>query len=251
MPAGREAKAGRDIAGEPIMNKGDFILKAEGIYKSYRMGATDVEVLKGVDLGVKKGEYVAIVGASGSGKSTLLHILGALDRPNKGVVAFMGRDLSRYGSGELNRFRNKMVGFVFQFYHLLDELNVLENVFLPTMVLKGVFGWFSCRRWAEKRAGELLEQLGLGERANHKPYQLSGGERQRVAIGRALMNEPNVLLADEPTGNLDSATGNGILNIFEKLNRAGQTIVMVSHDERVAKRAGRIVTLADGKIRRA
>jgi len=250
VPAGREAKAGRDIAGEPIMNNGDFILKAEGIYKSYRMGATDVEVLKGVDLGVKKGEYVAIVGASGSGKSTLLHILGALDRQDKGVVAFAGRDLSRYGSGELNRFRNKMVGFVFQFYHLLDELNVLENVFLPTMVSKGVFGWLSCRRWAAKRAGELLEQLGLGERANHKPYQLSGGERQRVAIGRALMNEPSILLADEPTGNLDSATGNGILKVFEELNQAGQTIVMVSHDERVVQRAGRIVTLTDGKIRR-
>jgi len=233
------------------MNESDFILKAEGIYKSYRMGATKVEVLKGVDLGVKKGEYVAIVGASGSGKSTLLHILGALDRPDKGVVAFAGRDLSRYGSGELNRFRNKMVGFVFQFYHLLDELSVLENVFLPTMVSKSVLAWLIGRRRARKRARELLEQLGLGERANHKPFQLSGGERQRVAIGRALMNEPSVLLADEPTGNLDSATGNGILNAFEKLNQAGQTIVMVSHDERVAKRAGRIVTLADGKIRRA
>ena len=232
------------------MNKGDFILKAEGIYKSYRMGATDVKVLKGVDLDVKEGEYVAIVGASGSGKSTLLHILGALDRPDKGAVAFNGRDLSRYGGSELNRFRNKMVGFVFQFYHLLDELNVLENVYLPTMVLKGVFGWFSSRRKAEKRALELLKRLGLGERAKHKPYQLSGGERQRVAIGRALMNEPSILLADEPTGNLDSATGNGILKVFEELNQAGQTIVMVSHDERVAHRARRIVTLTDGKIRR-
>jgi ABC-type lipoprotein export system ATPase subunit len=232
------------------MSKDDFILKAEGIYKSYRMGATKVKVLKGVDLGVKKGEYVAIVGASGSGKSTLLHILGALDRPDKGVVAFMGRDLSRYSSGELNRFRNKKVGFVFQFYHLLDELSVLENIFLPTMVSKGILGWFACRGWARSRAKELLEQLGLGERANHKPYQLSGGERQRVAIGRALMNEPSVLLADEPTGNLDSATGNGILDAFEKLNKASQTIVMVSHDERVAQRAGRIVMLADGKISR-
>jgi ABC-type lipoprotein export system ATPase subunit len=249
--AGCEAKAGRNIAGEPIMSKDDFILQAEEIYKSYRMGTTEVEVLKGVDLGVKKGEYVAIIGASGSGKSTLLHILGALDRPDKGTVTFNGRDLSRYGSGELNRFRNKMVGFVFQFYHLLDELSVLENVYLPTMVSKGVFGWFGLRRRARSRAIELLEQLGLGERANHKPYQLSGGERQRVAIGRALMNEPSVLLADEPTGNLDSATGNGILSAFEKLNQAGQTIVMVSHDERVAHRAGRIVTLADGKIRRA
>jgi lipoprotein-releasing system ATP-binding protein len=250
VPAGCEAKTDRDIAGEPVMSESDFILQAEGIYKSYRMGATRVKVLKGVDLEIRKGEYVSIVGASGSGKSTLLHILGALDRPDKGVVRFEGRDLSRYGNGELNRFRNKMVGFVFQFYHLLDELSVLENVYLPTMVSKGVLGWFGCRRWARKRAKELLEQLGLGERANHKPYQLSGGERQRVAIGRALMNEPNILLADEPTGNLDSATGNGILDVFEKLNQAGQTIVMVSHDDRVAKRAARTVTLADGKISR-
>jgi len=133
----------------------------------------------------------------------------------------------------------------------LDELSVLENVFLPVMVSRSVVAWFACRRWAKSRAGELLAQLGLGERANHKPYQLSGGERQRVAIGRALMNEPRLLLVDEPTGNLDSAIGNGILDVFEELNRAGQTIVMVSHDERIAQRAGRIITLADGKIRRA
>jgi ABC-type lipoprotein export system ATPase subunit len=233
------------------MNKDDFILKAEGVYKSYRMGATEVKVLKGVDLAVKEGEFVAIVGASGSGKSTLLHILGALDSPDAGVVAFAGRDLSRFSGGELNRYRNKRVGFVFQFYHLLDELSVLENVFLPVMVSRSVVGWFMCRRWAKKRAMELLVQLGLGERARHKPYQLSGGERQRVAIGRALMNEPRLFLADEPTGNLDSATGNGILDVFEELNRAGQTIVMVSHDERIAQRAGRIIMLADGKIRRA
>jgi ABC-type lipoprotein export system ATPase subunit len=230
------------------MGKDDFILKAEGVYKSYRMGAAKVSVLKGVDLAVKSGEFLAIVGASGSGKSTLLHILGALDSPDKGIVSFEGRDLSRHSTGELNRFRNKMVGFVFQFYHLLDELNVLENVFLPAMTGRSVVGWLASRRWAKKRARELLSQLGLSERANHKPYQLSGGERQRVAIGRALMNEPRILLADEPTGNLDSATGNGILEVFEKLNRAGQTIVMVTHDERIAQKAGRIITLADGKI---
>ena len=230
------------------MSKDDFILKTEGVYKSYLMGATKVNVLKGVDLAVKKGEFVAIVGVSGSGKSTLLHILGALDKPDKGVVRFEERDLSLLSARELNRFRNKMVGFVFQFYHLLDELSVLENVFLPAMASKGVIGWFACRRWAKSRARELLAQLGLGERANHKPYQLSGGERQRVAVSRALMNEPRLLLADEPTGNLDSATGNGILNVFQKLNSAGQTIVMVTHDERNAQRAGRIITLADGKI---
>jgi lipoprotein-releasing system ATP-binding protein len=230
------------------MGKDNFILKAEGLHKSYRMGATEVKVLKGVDLSVKKGEFVAIIGASGSGKSTLLHILGALDKPSSGVVTFENRDLNRFRAGQLNRFRNKMVGFVFQFYHLLDELSVLENVFLPAMTGKSIIGWFACRRQAKNRAKELLAQLGLTERIKHKPYQLSGGERQRVAIGRALMNEPKLLLADEPTGNLDSATGNGILEVLEALNRAGQTIVMVTHDERIAQRAGRIVTLADGKI---
>ena len=230
------------------MSRDNFLLKAEGLYKSYRMGTAEVRVLKGVDLAVRKGEFVAIVGASGSGKSTLLHILGALDKQDKGVVRFEGLDLSRFGATKLNRFRNEMVGFVFQFYHLLDELNVLENVFLPAMAGRGIIGWLASRRWAKRRARELLVELGLAERANHKPYQLSGGERQRVAIGRALMNEPRLLLADEPTGNLDSATGNGILNIFEKLHRTGQTIVMVTHDERIAQRAGRVITLADGKI---
>ena len=230
------------------MGKDNFILKAEGLHKSYRMGATEVKVLKGVDLSVKKGEFVAIIGASGSGKTTLFNMVGGLDKPSSGVVTFENRDLSRFRAGRLNRFRNKTVGFIFQFYHLLDELSVLENVFLPAMTGRSIIGWLAYRKKAKNRAKELLAQLGLTERAKHKPYQLSGGERQRVAIGRALMNEPQLLLADEPTGNLDSATGNGILEVLEKLNRAGQTIVMVTHDERIAQRAGRIVTLVDGKI---
>ena len=224
------------------------MLKVEGLHKSYHMGATEVKVLKGVDLAVKKGEFVAIIGASGSGKSTLLHIMGALDKPDKGAIRFETRDVSRFGAGDLNRFRNDAVGFVFQFYHLLDELNVLENIYLPAMAGKSVVGWFACRKEAKDRAAQLLAQLGLAERAKHKPYQLSGGERQRVAIGRALMNEPRLLLADEPTGNLDSATGNGILEVLERLNEAGQTIVIVTHDDRIANRAGRTVVLADGKI---
>jgi lipoprotein-releasing system ATP-binding protein len=231
------------------MDKSHVILKATGVRKAYRMGATRVEVLRGVDLTVRQGEFAAIIGASGSGKSTLLHILGGLDRPDKGVVQFDGRDLNRMGARELNRYRNEMVGFVFQFYHLLDELNVLENVVLPAMVSRSVVRWLLTRRAAKRRAMELLEQLGLKERVRHKPYQLSGGERQRVAIGRALMNQPRLLLADEPTGNLDSVTGNGILNVFEHLNRAGQTIVMVTHDERIAERAQRIIALEDGRIR--
>jgi lipoprotein-releasing system ATP-binding protein len=225
------------------------MLRAEAVYKSYKMGVTRVNVLKGVDLAVKKGEFVAIVGASGSGKSTLLHILGGLDKPDKGIVKFGGRDLNQFNAGELNRYRNKMVGFVFQFYHLLDELSVLENVYLPAMASKSIIAWIGYRGRAKRRARNLLGELGLSDRANHKPYQLSGGERQRVAIGRALMNEPTLLLADEPTGNLDSATGNGILDAFERLNRAGQTIVMVTHDERIAQRAKRVITLADGKMR--
>ena len=231
------------------MEKSQVILKATGVRKSYRMGATRVEVLRGVDLAVREGEFVAIIGASGSGKSTLLHILGGLDGPDKGVVEFDGRDLNRVGARELNRYRNETVGFVFQFYHLLDELNVLENIILPAMVSRTVVGWILTRRAAKERATELLGQLGLKERVRHKPYQLSGGERQRAAIGRALMNQPRLLLADEPTGNLDSMTGNGILTVFEQLNQAGQTIVMVTHDERIAARAERVITLEDGKIR--
>ncbi len=231
------------------MSESPVILKAEKVHKSYRMGATRVVVLKGVDLAVREGEFVAIVGASGSGKSTLLHLLGGLDRPDKGTIQFQGRDVNRMGARELNRYRNERVGFVFQFYHLLDELSVLENVVLPAMISRSVPGWLVGRHKARKRGEELLDQLGLRERARHKPYQLSGGERQRAAIGRALMNEPKLLLADEPTGNLDSATGNGILNVLETLNRAGQTIVLVTHDERVARRAQRIITLVDGRVK--
>jgi lipoprotein-releasing system ATP-binding protein len=231
------------------MNGSSAILKAQDIHKSYRMGATRVVVLKGVDLVVQRGEFVAIVGASGSGKSTLLHILGGLDRPDKGLIQFQGRDVNRMSARELNKYRNETVGFVFQFYHLLDELSVLENVVLPAMISRSVLGWLVTRHRARQRGEELLQQLGLHDRAQHKPYQLSGGERQRAAIGRALMNQPQLLLADEPTGNLDSATGNGILNVFEKLHQAGQTIVLVTHDERVARRAQRTITLVDGRIK--
>ena len=230
------------------MTESPIILQAKDVHKSYRIGATRVNVLKGVDVALRQGEFIAIVGASGSGKSTLLHVLGALDKPDRGSIHFDGQDLNRVGARQLNQFRNHMVGFVFQFYHLLDELTVLENVFLPAMVSRSVAGWLANRRSARRRAEEVLDRLGLRERARHKPYQLSGGERQRVAIGRALMNQPRLLLADEPTGNLDSATGNGILTVLDTLNQAGQTIVMVTHDERLARRAARVITLTDGKI---
>ncbi|MCK5225370.1 MAG: ABC transporter ATP-binding protein [Planctomycetes bacterium] len=230
------------------MNKENFILQAAELYKTYRLGKANVDVLKGVDLTINKGEFIAIVGASGSGKSTLLHILGTLDRSDKGEVSFAGQNLAKLKMRKLNKFRNKTIGFVFQFYHLLDELTVLENVLIPAMAQKSVFGWLFSRKTAKNRAKELLARFGLAGRIGHKPYQLSGGERQRVAIARALMNEPELLLADEPTGNLDSETGNGILKVFETLNKAGQTIVMVTHDEKIARRAGRIITLVDGKI---
>ncbi len=225
----------------------DTILKVNKLHKSYRMGQARLDVLKGVDLEIARGEFSAIVGASGSGKSTLLHIMGGLDRADKGHVEFDGRRIDRFGSGQLNRFRNKKVGFVFQFYHLLDELTVVENVLLPAMAGTGSIGWFARRRSARRRAGELLDQVGLADRMRHKPYQLSGGERQRAAIARALMNEPELLLADEPTGNLDSKTGNGILEVLETLNRKGQTIVMVTHDDRMAGRTKRVIRLLDGR----
>ena len=224
------------------------ILSARKLFKTYRLGAARIEVLKGVDLAVEAGQFVAVVGASGSGKSTLLHLLGALDRPDSGQVFFENRPVEGFSAARLNRFRNRSVGFVFQFYHLLDELTVLENTLVPAMAATGVVGWLRTRGAQTARARALLGKLGLADRLRHKPYQLSGGERQRVAIARALMNAPPLLLADEPTGNLDSETGRGILEALEALNRDGQTIVMVTHDERIAGRAHRVVRLVDGVI---
>ena len=224
------------------------ILSARKLVKSYPMGSSRIDVLKGVDLAVEAGQFVAIVGASGSGKSTLLHLLGALDRPDAGQIFFEGRPLDEFGAARLNHFRNRSVGFVFQFYHLLDELTVLENALVPAMASVSVLGWLKNRGTQTARARELLARLGLGDRLRHKPYQLSGGERQRVAIARALINAPPLLLADEPTGNLDSETGYGILEALEVLNRDGQTIVMVTHDDHIAGRAHRVVRLADGMI---
>ncbi len=224
------------------------IISASGIHKSYKMGQSSIEVLKGIELSVQKGTFLTVVGASGSGKSTLLHILGALDTPDKGSVHFNGSDIQKFSSRQLNTFRNKKVGFVFQFYHLLDELTVLENVILPVMAGVSTLGWLAQRNSTKKRANELMERLGLAQRTGHKPYQLSGGERQRVAIARALINGPEMLLADEPTGNLDFETGNGILDVLEELNRDGQTIIMVTHDDRIAQRAHRAIKLLDGRI---
>ena len=226
----------------------ETMIKAENITKSYTMGKTKLDVLRGVNLTIEKGRFVAVVGASGSGKSTLLHILGALDRPNSGSVFYQKQNLAGLRWGKLNHFRNKEVGFVFQFYHLLDELTVLENVMAPAMASAGLLGWVSLKSRTRQRAHQLLERFGLKERLRHKPYELSGGERQRVAIARALINQPPLLLADEPTGNLDSRTGHGILGALKELHDEGQTIIMVTHDERIASQASRVIRLIDGKV---
>ncbi len=221
------------------------LLEARRVHKTYRFGALGVEVLRGVDLAVHAGEWVAVLGSSGSGKSTLMHLLGGLDRPDagKGEVRFRGEPISLQPGSALDSYRNRDIGFVFQFYHLLPELSVLENTVLPSLVRGGASGGrASIRRDAEA----LLDAFGLAHRLAHRPSQLSGGERQRVAIARALINRPAVLLADEPTGNLDAATGAGILDLLAERHRQGLTVVMVTHDHEVAARATRQIRLVNG-----
>jgi ABC-type lipoprotein export system ATPase subunit len=218
-------------------------LSARGLAKSYTMGKRTLEVLRGVNLDVARGEFLALRGASGAGKSTLLHLIGGLDSPNAGEILFNGQDLARFSEGELTHFRNRRVGFVFQAYHLLPELTALENVCLPARVARISAGD------SEKRAAELLTRVGLAERTEHKPFELSGGEQQRVAIARALINEPELLLADEPTGNLDSHTGGDIIELLKSLRAEKKmTLAIATHDETVAAHAERVVQLVDGQI---
>jgi ABC-type lipoprotein export system ATPase subunit len=224
------------------------LLRARNLHKIYQLGRVQLPVLKGVSLGVQAGEFVAIRGASGSGKSTLLHLLGALDVPTKGRVLFEGADVFAASQARRDRMRNRTFGFIFQFYHLLPELDVLENVLIARMIGSSVFRWASQRRDAKSLAVDLLDRVGLGHRTKHKPNELSGGEQQRVAVARALVNRPRVLLADEPTGNLDQKTGSEILDLLASLNEAGQTIVMVTHDAKVADVAHRTLTLTDGVL---
>jgi len=229
----------------------DTILNAAGVHKSYQMGRTRLHVLKGVSLSVQKGEFLAIMGASGSGKSTLLHLLGALDIPDRGKVTFNGQDIFAGSNAQRDHLRNQTFGFVFQFYHLLPDLNVLENTALPGMVANSIPGWFRNGRQCRQYAAEILNKFGLGDRLKHRANELSGGERQRVAIARALANQPQVLLADEPTGNLDAGTGKEIMVVLRQLNKQGQTIVMVTHDPQIAAAAHRIVYLDDGRVSNA
>jgi ABC-type lipoprotein export system ATPase subunit len=216
------------------------------------MGDSAVQVLKGCDLTLRQGEFVAIEGRSGSGKSTFLHILGALDEADSGSVEFDGVDFTQMSATQRSHLRNTRFGFIFQFYHLLPELNVLENTLLAAMIEHSWLGFRSNRKALQTRATDILNQLGLSHRLRHRPSQLSGGERQRVAIARALMNNPRVLFADEPTGNLDYETGRQIMGVIEKLHQeTGQTIVMVTHDRALAREADRVLVLKEGKLDKA
>ncbi|MCA9230720.1 MAG: ABC transporter ATP-binding protein [Planctomycetales bacterium] len=223
-----------------------------GLFKSYRKGTLGIPVLQGIDFSVYEGEFLSIIGQSGSGKSTLLHLLGTLDRPDAGEVCFEGNRIDNLPAASRDLLRNRYFGMVFQFYHLLPELTALENVLTPALIAESMFGYWRNRKQYRRRAEELLELVGLRDRMKHKPRELSGGEMQRAAIARALLAEPKVLLADEPTGNLDRATGEQIMQVLAELNREQKlTIVMVTHDAWIAEQADRVVRLVEGRIQAA
>jgi lipoprotein-releasing system ATP-binding protein len=225
------------------------VLAARGVHKAYEIGGRTLEILHGVDLALAEGELLALVGSSGAGKSTLLHCLGLLDRPSAGEVTLLGQAAWALPLEERAALRNLKIGFVFQFYHLLPELTALENVLLPSMIAHSRLAFSARRAELRGRAIGLLERFGLSERLTHRPSQLSGGERQRVAMARALFLDPPILLADEPTGNLDSATGGAVLELLlEEQRRRKLSMILVTHDERIASRCERIVHMKDGRI---
>jgi len=218
------------------------IIELDGVRKTYATGALAVEALRGIDVRISEGEYVAIVGPSGSGKSTLMHILGCLDVPTEGRYELAGRDVSDLGEAELAHIRNAEIGFVFQQFNLLPDLTALRNVALP-LVYAGV-----APAERERRARRALERVGLSDRADHRPGELSGGQQQRVAVARALVTEPSMILADEPTGNLDSVSSADVLGLFRELHETGRTIVLITHEKDIAARADRVLTILDGEI---
>lgn len=220
------------------------LIHLEGLSKVYRVGDQEIRALDGVNLRIDEGEFIAIIGSSGSGKSTLMHLLGCLDTPTAGRMEICGKDLARASSDELARVRNKEIGFVFQAFNLLPKLDVISNIALP-LIYAGVP---SRERLA--RAKKAAEDVGLGDRLSNRPPQLSGGQCQRVAIARALVNNPRILFADEPTGNLDSATGRMILEMFDTLHASGKTVVLVTHDPAIAARSRRVIEISDGRITR-
>jgi putative ABC transport system ATP-binding protein len=220
------------------------LIHLEGLSKVYRVGDQEIRALEGVNLRIDEGEFIAIIGSSGSGKSTLMHLLGCLDTPTAGRMEICGKDLAKASSDELARVRNKEIGFVFQAFNLLPKLDVVSNIALP-LIYAGVP---SRERLA--RARKAAEDVGLGDRLSNRPPQLSGGQCQRVAIARALVNNPRILFADEPTGNLDSATGRMILEMFDALHASGKTVVLVTHDPAIAARSRRVIEISDGRITR-
>jgi lipoprotein-releasing system ATP-binding protein len=223
------------------------VLEAIDVHKSYRLARRDIPVLRGIDLHVDAGETVALLGASGAGKSTLLHVLGLLDTPTKGEIRYDGRKVDDLSVARRARLRHDTVGFVFQFYHLIPELSALRNVELGGMMHTGLFAWLRTRGELRRRAEELLAMVGLSERLGHRPRELSGGERQRVAIARALIAKPKVILADEPTGNLDTKTADEVLDVMFRVNREqGIAFVIVTHNEAIAERCARTIRLRDG-----
>jgi lipoprotein-releasing system ATP-binding protein len=225
------------------------LLAAINIHKTYRKHAIEVPVLTGLDLEVHAGEFLSVVGSSGSGKSTLLHLLGTLDRPDEGRILLDAERIDNQPSEERDRLRNQTFGFIFQFYHLLPELSTLENVLMPKMIALPVRGWFQERRALKQYATELLDRVGLGHRLHHKPRELSGGEMQRAAIARALINRPRILLADEPTGNLDAEKGAEIIRLLRDLNRQERlTIIMVTHNMEIVSNTDRVVRLTKGRV---
>ena len=226
-----------------------IIMSAKNLTKTYRTGKVEVPVLKGVDFVAERNRLTAIIGQSGSGKSTLLHLLGTLDQPDGGEVYFDGLRIDNLSRRQRDQFRNQTLGMIFQFYHLLPELTTLENVMVPSLIGHGMFRYFAVRNKLRARAAELLDWVGLGHRLKHRPNELSGGEMQRTAIARALMAQPRILLADEPTGNLDPETGYGILELLRKLNQQQQmTIIMVTHDEAIARSADCCIRLQSGRV---
>ncbi len=225
------------------------IVVARDVTKSYRRSKTIVPVLKGVDFSAERGKITAIIGQSGSGKSTLLHLLGTLDKPDSGEIYFDGQRTDNLPARRRDAFRNKQLGMIFQFYHLLPELTLLENIVAPAMIGQSIFSYFRNRSAIIQRAKGLAEMVGLSHRLHHKPCELSGGEMQRTAIARALVTDPQLLLADEPTGNLDQESGQSILQLMRNLNRdTGLTIVMVTHDENIAQQCDALVRLKGGKL---
>ncbi|WP_203296686.1 ABC transporter ATP-binding protein [Luteirhabdus pelagi] len=219
-----------------------LVIKIRDIRRDFPLGQEIVKVLKGIDLDIEKGEYVALMGPSGSGKSTLMNLLGCLDTPTFGSYELNGQDVSNLTDDELADIRNKEIGFVFQTFNLLPRTTALDNVALP-MIYAG-----ASKTEREKRAAEVLTDVGLADRMDHKPNQLSGGQRQRVAVGRALVNKPSIILADEPTGNLDSKTSIEIMNLFDAIHAAGNTVILVTHEEDIAEHAHRVIRLRDGIV---